>query len=368
MYLRNGLRYMIFFTLFVIVLFVLFEKFLEVRKDDLVYLRTINVNEVDEGNLLNLKTFEYVINTNCDAGFLVWIVTSYSADVSARSALRRAYSEHELKEFGVKRIFLLGLLKSDVQSQTGVTQNAILDEAKRFDDIIQGNFIEAYKNLTYKHVMGLKWAAEYCKNVSYVMKMDHDIIVNFYKIIDLIKSINIPENVVMGYVLKNMLPVREPMNKWFVTRSEFPADSYPDFLSGWLYVTTPKTAQSLVNAAQIYPRYFWIDDLFLTGIIRRELGIKLHDIHEIYTTNNEYLNCCLKDYVTRKLDCDFIIGPNGGDTELQVRFKDFSKYCESNCSPRPKKFSVKNTCIVAWHDPALERGQAQIIPLQSNQL
>ncbi|XP_046749681.1 beta-1,3-galactosyltransferase 5 [Diprion similis] len=363
MYIRRGVRYVIFWTLIVLLFYIILQQFFDARKSSPVYFRKINSSQIDRGNLLNLNPFRYVINTDCDTSFLVWVVTSYAADVSARSALRRAYSEPELQELGVRRVFLLALLHGDAETQTHVTQNAILDEARRYNDIVQGNFIEAYKNLTYKHVMGLKWATRYCKNASYVMKMDHDIVVDLYKIIEVIKTASIAHNVVMGYVLRNMIPVREPMNKWFVTRDEFVADFYPDFLSGWLYVTTPKTAKDLVDAAQIYPKYFWIDDLFLTGIIREELGIKFHDIHEIYTTNNEYLNCCLKARA-KKFKCDFAIGPNGGDTELQVRFKEFAEYCRSNCFPRPTKFSVNNTCIVAWHDPNLGRGEAQVFPLQ----
>ncbi|XP_048516335.1 beta-1,3-galactosyltransferase 5 [Athalia rosae] len=346
MYLRRGLSYVIFCTFCVIVLFVIVQKYFEVIKltpTAPVFLWHVNITEIDRRNLLNLKSFQYVIKTNCHASLLIWIVTSYAADVGARSALRRAYPNSELQEFGIQRIFLLALLRDEMQSENHISQSAILHESKRHNDIIQGNFFEAYKNLTYKHVMGLKWAT------------DH--------LIDVIKTVSVSDDLLMGYVLKNMKPIREPMNKWFVTYDEFPSNSYPDFLSGWLYITIPKTARTLVNAAQIYPTYFWIDDLFLTGIVRQELDIKLYDMHEIFTTNHEYLNCCLKDK-EKKFQCDFAIGPNGGDTELQVKFQNFAKYCTTNCFPRPEHFSVNNTCIVAWHDPSLGRGQAQIVAIQ----
>lgn len=367
MYSRRVMRSLIVFTL-CLVAFVLISqlhKLFEVRKPGDLYLRHINMSEYDfrGSNLLDIESFEYVIKEDCDASFLVWIVTSYAGDATPRSALRRAYPDSELKAYGIRRVFLLALLPNDVQAKTRVTQSAIVDESKRHRDVVQGNFIEAYKNLTYKHVMGLKWATESCRNVSYLMKMDHDIVLNLYKIIDVVKASGIPGNTMMGYVLKNMTPIREPLNKWFVTRSEYPSDSYPDFLSGWLYITSLKTARALTNAAQMARKYFWIDDLFLTGIIRRELDVRLKDLNEFFTTNNEYLNCCLKD-APKKLQCDFAVGPNGGDTELQVKFKDFSQYCKANCKPRSKEFAVNNTCIVAWHDPSLGRGKAKIVPIQ----
>lgn len=36
-------------------------------------------------------------------------------------------------------------------------QNAINEESERYHDLVQGNFVDSYRNLTYKHVMGLKW-------------------------------------------------------------------------------------------------------------------------------------------------------------------------------------------------------------------
>ena len=44
--------------------------------------------------------------------------------------------------------------------------------------IISGNFQDNYFNLTIKHIFGLKWIASYCSHAKYVLKADHDAIVN----------------------------------------------------------------------------------------------------------------------------------------------------------------------------------------------
>ena len=41
-----------------------------------------------------------------------------------------------------------------------------------------------YRNLTYKHTMGLQWAATYCPQSRYVIKMDSDIVVDLYQLMD----------------------------------------------------------------------------------------------------------------------------------------------------------------------------------------
>ena len=47
----------------------------------------------------------------------------------------------------------------------------IQEEQKLYGDIVQGSFIESYKNLTLKAVMALKWVATYCQNAQYAIKV-----------------------------------------------------------------------------------------------------------------------------------------------------------------------------------------------------
>ena len=132
-----------------------------------------------------------------------------------------------------------------------------------------------------------------------------------------------------GYVLHGLQPSREPANKWFVSREEYPGDESPDFLSGWLYVTTPGVARALVAGALAGTglpgpgrRYFWIDDLLLTGLVRAALGWpQLRNASALYTTQPEVLHCCVAE---PDLRCDVLVGPNGGDNDLIVRY---SSYC-----------------------------------------
>jgi beta-1,3-galactosyltransferase 1 len=60
-------------------------------------------------------------------------------------------------------------------------QYQIEEENKKFKDIVQGQFIDSYRNLTNKGVMGYKWISEHCMNAEIVLKVDDDAFVNFFK-------------------------------------------------------------------------------------------------------------------------------------------------------------------------------------------
>ena len=53
---------------------------------------------------------------------------------------------------------------------------------------------------------------------------------------------------------------------------------YPDDCTGWLWITSPGTAREIARAAQVV-KFFWIDDVWITGYIAQHLNIK-HQVRE----------------------------------------------------------------------------------------
>ncbi|XP_032686904.1 beta-1,3-galactosyltransferase 5 [Odontomachus brunneus] len=345
-----------FLLLFICIACVLFIAFTE--KDLRPKENVISAQATVGTNGRSFSSIRLIIEPFCNATLLAWIVTSYAGDPSVRSALRRAYTNEELQALGIRRVFLLGTLDDNAERKSRVSQNALLDESRRFDDILQGDFLDTYKNLTHKHLMGLRWAVNNCKHLQYIMKMDDDIVVNMYGILDKLHD-TVHKDSLIGYALKNMIPVRETANKWYVSRAEYSGSIYPDFVSGWMYIVHSKAARRLTNYAESSNKYFWIDDVFVTGILRQALNIKIQDIGELYTTDYRYLECCIKGR-KNSLKCEFLVGPNGGDVELQVKFQEFAKFCHTNCSVRTKTNFVSKTCVVAYKEPSLQAGAVQI--------
>ncbi|PSN52426.1 hypothetical protein C0J52_16257 [Blattella germanica] len=265
---------------------------------------------------------------------------------------------------GIRRIFLLAVstLKDDIR-YNAVSQNALEDENRRYSDLLQGNFNEAYRNLTYKHMMGLQWVSRYCYQAQFVIKMDDDIIVDFYRLLNTVYSNleSLDRPFLMGYVLKGAIPVREPTNKWYVTKTEYSGSLYPPFLSGWLYVTTPKVAKILTEASKNVG-YFWIDDTYVTGMLANVAGISHKDIHQYFTIHPEYLECCIRD---EDHVCDYIVGPSDGDFVLLLRFQKHAASCNlRQCPQRTPNKALNRTCVAPKRIPPLRHGHGEITPIQ----
>jgi len=56
---------------------------------------------------------------------------------------------------------------------------AIKYENCLYQDIIQEEFFDSYRNLTYKVAMTLKWISTYCPQASYILKTDDDMIFEY---------------------------------------------------------------------------------------------------------------------------------------------------------------------------------------------
>ena len=79
--------------------------------------------------------------------------------------------------------------------------------------------------------------------------------------------------------------MREKDSKWFASYEQVPkvggegTESYPTSCSGWLWITSPGTSQAITDAAQVV-RFFWIDDVWVTGYIAEHLKIE-HQVSEV---------------------------------------------------------------------------------------
>lgn len=285
---------------------------------------------------------KFVIEPICSSNFIIWIVTSSANNPLQRTAIRRAYPNEMLKSLGIRRVFLLGIPKEENMWKY------IFKESQIYNDLLQGSFLEDYRNLTLKHLMGLRWASRNCK-ATFLIKTDDDIVLNMFEVLRFLHKKTVNKNAISGYVLRQMKPVRTLNSKWFVTKEDFSGDIYPDFLSGWFYITSLKNAQLLVSASKQVENLFWIDDVYITGILRKECDITVEELNNFYATDYRYLECCIQGR-KKKLRCEFMAGPDGGKKELHIKFREFSEFCESNCSERMKEQLVSRTCVAAYEE------------------
>lgn len=289
-------------------------------------------------------------------------MTSYVGHDEVRSAHRTAIANNVLRKLNVLRVFLLAEIPS---KEKFITQKAIESEQAHFNDIVQGNFVEAYRNLSYKHIMGLRWSSSHsCLRSKYIIKMDDDIVVDFYELFNYLQSseqrldgAHKSRHFLSGYIFSNVIPIRNQHNKWYVPEYEFSGNKYPDYLSGWMYVTIPHTARALVRTAFAQStKIFWIDDTWITGILRAKLNIPIDEtLNSKFSANSEFLDCCVRDLKNFKYKCPFIAGPNGGDhTLIKTFLQTIYEQCynesldlaNNQCRDRSERMpSLKKTCV-----------------------
>ncbi|XP_062892738.1 beta-1,3-galactosyltransferase 5-like [Mobula hypostoma] len=170
-------------------------------------------------------------SVRCDTKtpFLVLLVTSSPEQLEARSAIRQTWGSEQLVG-GARSVtyFLLGNGRE--------WQDRIRREGELHRDIIQGDFEDAYHNLTRKVLMGLEWVCSYCPSASFVMKTDSDVFVNTDYLIELLSRHPTMSNLFTGFIMKHRKPVRDNTSKWYVSEEEYPGDTYPPFCSGTGYV------------------------------------------------------------------------------------------------------------------------------------
>lgn len=194
-------------------------------------------------------------------------VHSAPKNMERRMNLRSTWGNATIYRDGrLKVIFVLGRTKIDT------VQKRLEAEMQKYGDILQGDFMDSYHNLTLKGILALRFVAQYCKNVKYVIKSDDDTFIDVISLFDVIeKQGNSKEELIVCHMYsENSMPIlRDPKTclKWCIEKDEFPGrNSYPAYCAGLFYLTTYNVINAMYKASLRTP-FFWIDDVYITGLL-----------------------------------------------------------------------------------------------------
>ena len=210
---------------------------------------------------------------------LRWIVYVHStaANSERRAVIRDTWASSSLFRAPFMRaVFITGLPRDPA------VQRALVAEHARFDDIVQCDFIDHYRNLTLKAIAGLKWVSRHCAGAAYALKADDDAFINIFALMRAVEAGGTPSPRLVACPLwkRNTMPIlRDPKKcmKWCVDDSMFPGEKYfPQYCAGLAYVLSRAIIPEMYARAVVTP-YFWIDDVFMTGIVLG--GVK--DVHYV---------------------------------------------------------------------------------------
>ncbi|XP_058491191.1 beta-1,3-galactosyltransferase 2 isoform X1 [Solea solea] len=239
-----------------------------------------NTSQSEEREINNIRhgPFHYIINEpdKCvkmsPAPFLVLLIATEARKVEARNAIRQTWGNESVSPaLGFIRLFMLG--KSE--GELGLLQQRMLEaESQRHHDIIQQDFLDSYKNLTIKTLMGMNWVAMHCPQASYVMKTDSDMFVNTeYLIYKLLRpDLNPKKHYFTGNNMRGFAPNRNKNSKWYMPPELYPNEKYPTFCSGTGYVFSGDLAIKIYETS-LCIRHLHLEDVYV-GICLAKLGIE----------------------------------------------------------------------------------------------
>ncbi|KAM8830031.1 beta-1,3-galactosyltransferase 5 [Synchiropus splendidus] len=204
--------------------------------------------------------------------YLITMVTSGPANQRARQAIRDTWGgEVEVMGLRVMTFFMVG-----VASDPGLAK-LLIAEAKERGDLIQGRFLDSYRNLTLKTISMLSWARSFCPQVHLVAKVDDDVLFNPSALLQFInKSQNPYEqgDLYLGRVHLNVAPIRDPHSKHFLPAGAYPPSVFPDYCSGTAYVLSRSALLKISLAASASPLSTPLppEDVFV-GLCARTAGV-----------------------------------------------------------------------------------------------
>lgn len=244
-----------------------------------------------------MKDFVFVKNEDrCGRGdvFMVILVDSAPSHVGHRASVRTSYGAVNISHARFVTLFLVG-------NQLAPEDQRIIDrESKMHHDILQGNFKDHYRNMSYADLMGFRWVAAHCPQARYIMKTDDDTMFDPFQLVDIMAAKFSTLDSFMACVLvsTNSPVYRDPAHsKWFMSYAEFKArpeavpgqgEVYDPYCIQSTFLLTPALAAAIDTLALTEHEGFSINDIYLTGVLVRRLGIELHTLAHYYTRRSAY--------------------------------------------------------------------------------
>ncbi|XP_040072302.1 beta-1,3-galactosyltransferase 5-like, partial [Ixodes scapularis] len=172
-------------------------------------------------------------------------------------------------------VFFVGL------SSDNDTAKQVEEEASQHGDVVVLPYRDAYRNLTYKFVYGMKWVIENCPAVEYILKMDDDMAANISMLMNYLSTrpqAQKPECHCLVY--ENVTVIRDVKSKWYIPEKIYPNKTFPRYCAGGAAFFNASALRSLYNASFSLP-FHPIDDVYVTGDGFLKTGVQLVDIKKL---------------------------------------------------------------------------------------
>ncbi|XP_074641082.1 beta-1,3-galactosyltransferase 5-like isoform X2 [Tubulanus polymorphus] len=216
-----------------------------------------------------------------DELYILVLVHTDPSHVKNRHFIRQTWGNPENYERKTKVLFLMAV------SPFELVNKQVENEIVRYGDIVLGDFVESWKNLTYKSVMGLSWMVERCPHAKYLLKLDDDILVDAFRLLELLGSFtDSTKRSLICYVVEDLPLIRDKTARHYVSKTEYFDDRFVDYCSGAAYIIPGNLVPKLLISSKRVP-LFKMEDVYITGMLAVDAGISHYKINHEYTFREE---------------------------------------------------------------------------------
>lgn len=215
------------------------------------------------------------------------VVSSASGNRAQRQVIRDTWGKASKNNTAqVRVVFVLG------RSYRADINRNVQRETKEFSDIVQGNFMDSYDNLTFNTITGVKYAVEMCSEARFFLKTDDDVWLNVPGLLDLLSRVELT-NQIGGHCYHGEYPRRiNRRSKWFVSYQEYPRDLYPNYCAGVGYVMPMPVVRGIYHASKDTP-FFRMEDVYI-GLCVEKMAYHVRQLPGFYTHRPKVDVCEMK--------------------------------------------------------------------------
>ncbi|XP_069184412.1 beta-1,3-galactosyltransferase 1-like isoform X2 [Procambarus clarkii] len=201
---------------------------------------------------------------------VITYVHSAILHVKQRDNIRATWanaSAYDLGDISVKVgvVFMVGRVQNDLERQI------VQRESQRYHDIVQGDYGDHYRLLTYKGLASLYWINKHCSHVPWTLHADDDTHIDIFLFYRALQELDDDHS--HRFVCFQLTGGPQRSGKWNVSYEEYPANIYPPYCAGAMWFLQTKLIPRLLKASEVVP-FLWVDDTYITGLLAKEAGIK----------------------------------------------------------------------------------------------
>ncbi len=256
------------------------------------------------------------------------MIPSSRHNLAKRNLIRQTYGSirHINNVHILAVVFTLGGIDHPNKPQTNIGE--LEAERAQFGDIIMGDFVDTYRNLSRKTIMAYDWLTSFCREADLVVKTDDDVVVDIFKLTDELGKWTKTE--CQSYNFWCAVHYNEPMfrnndSMYYVSYEQYAGNVLPKHCAGVGYVTTMTMIHKISN--KISKSYLGSicthEDAFMTGIVPEKINSEEDGLIQHIQKMDEWILYVQKD--NQKIDGPYVWDMIEQPANETVDFIDFRK-------------------------------------------